>query len=83
VDINEATDIKDMESIKKEDVKPLKKELVINLNTLGLDKVDNVEGMTFGKKLPNGNDSLVLVSDNNFNDTQVTQFIAFEVIPED
>ncbi|MFC4560021.1 esterase-like activity of phytase family protein [Virgibacillus kekensis] len=78
-----ATDISDMESINQEDVTPLNKELIVNLNSLGLDKVDNVEGMTWGKKLPNGNDSLVLVSDNNFNDSQITQFIAFEVFQED
>ncbi|WP_259337315.1 hypothetical protein [Staphylococcus succinus] len=41
-----------------------------------------MEGMTFGKKLPNGNDSLVLVVDNNFNKTQKTELLAFEVIPE-
>ncbi|MGW7811327.1 esterase-like activity of phytase family protein [Staphylococcus xylosus] len=45
-----------------------------------LDKVDNIEGITFGKKLANGNDSLVVVSDNNFNKSQISQFIVFEVV---
>ncbi len=37
---------------------------------------DNVEGMTLGPILPDGRQSLILVSDNNFNEAQVTQFIA-------
>ncbi len=83
IDITGATDIRDMEAIQNEEITTVEKELVVNLNSLELDKVDNVEGMTWGKKLPNGNDSLVLVSDNNFNDTQITQFIALEVFPEE
>ncbi|GAA3325260.1 hypothetical protein GCM10020331_056410 [Ectobacillus funiculus] len=45
-------------------------------------KLDNIEGMTWGPKLENGHDSLVLISDNNFNSTQVTQFLAFDVYPK-
>ncbi|ASN05395.1 esterase-like activity of phytase family protein [Virgibacillus necropolis] len=82
IDVRGATDISEIESLKSKDITPVKKELVLNLNSLGLDKLDNIEGMSWGKELPNGNDSLVLVSDNNFNDSQVTQFIAFEVLPE-
>ncbi|WP_395016561.1 hypothetical protein [Dongia sp.] len=37
--------------------------------------------MSFGPDLPNGHRSLVLVSDNNFNPLQITQFLAFEVLP--
>jgi len=45
-------------------------------SSLGLPAgLDNVEGMTFGPKLPNGQQSLILVSDNNFSATQFTQFI--------
>jgi hypothetical protein len=36
--------------------------------------------MTWGPKLANGHDTLVLVSDNNFNAaSQITQVLAFEV----
>ncbi|HLR19860.1 MAG TPA: esterase-like activity of phytase family protein [Staphylococcus sp.] len=82
IDVNNSTDIQHIESLKQEKVKPLKKELVADLNEENIDKIDNIEGMTFGKKLPNGNDSLVLISDNNFNKSQKSQVIAFEVIPE-
>ena len=44
-------------------------------------RVDNIEGMSWGPMLADGKRSLVLVSDNNFNPAQVTQFLAFEVLP--
>jgi hypothetical protein len=40
---------------------------------------DNVEGMIFGPILPDGRMALILVSDNNFNPDQTTQFIALAV----
>lgn len=45
-----------------------------------LGRLDNTEGMTWGPRLANGNRSLVLVSDDNFNPRQITQFIAFEFL---
>ena len=39
--------------------------------------LDNVEGMAFGKKLPDGRRSLILVSDNNFSPAAFTQFLLF------
>jgi hypothetical protein len=44
-------------------------------------KLDNIEGISWGPRLANGNRTLVLVADNNFADNQVTQFLAFEVRP--
>jgi hypothetical protein len=56
------------------------KELLFNLDSLGI-LLDNIEGISLGPVLPNGNRSLVLVSDNNFSSTQFTQFLAFEIVP--
>src|SRR3546814_13844399 len=56
------------------------KRLVLDLTTLNLPKLDNIEGMAWGPPLANGNRSLVLVSDDNFNASQVTQLLAFEVL---
>ncbi len=44
--------------------------------------IDNIEGITFGPKLDNGNNSLILVSDNNFNafGNQINQFILLEIL---
>jgi hypothetical protein len=58
---------------------PMPKTLVADLEAdLGIDP-DNVEGMIFGPVLPDGRISLILVSDNNFNPSQTTQFIALAV----
>jgi hypothetical protein len=54
------------------------KRLLLNLNTLGI-PLDNVEGLTFGPRLRDGRQSLVLVSDNNFAASQFTQFLLFAI----
>lgn len=53
---------------------PVSKRLVFAFDDLGI-PIDNIEGMTFGPDLPDGRRTLVIVSDNNFNPTQFTQFI--------
>ena len=52
------------------------KTLLLDLESLGI-PLDNVEGMTFGPRLPDGRQSIVLVSDNNFAPSQFTQFLLF------
>jgi hypothetical protein len=52
------------------------KKLVLNLDDLGI-PLDNVEGLTFGPRLRDGRQTVVLVSDNNFAATQFTQFLLF------
>lgn len=56
------------------------KRLVLDFDTLGI-VVDNLEGLCFGPTLANGHRTLVLVSDDNFNPGQKTQFLAFEIVP--
>ena len=62
-------------------VHPVTKRLVLDFGTLGLATVDNLEGIAWGPRLANGHESLVVVSDDNFASSQVTQLLAFEVIP--
>jgi hypothetical protein len=92
VNSSEATDVSNLHSLEGQDYKKATKKLILDLkdiihpfqpNTKELTRVDNVEGISFGPKLANGNRSLVLVVDNNFssNGKQNNQFIAFEVIP--
>lgn len=81
-DAAQATNVNNLDSLPAGQFTPVTKKLVLDLNTLGLPKLDNVEGMSWGPKLQNGHDSLVLVSDNNFNASQVTQLLAFDVSPE-
>lgn len=59
---------------------PMTKHLVLDLDTLGI-PIDNLEGLCFGPTLSNGHRTLVLVSDDNFSRAQVTQFVAFEIVP--
>jgi hypothetical protein len=57
---------------------PLRKKLVLDLSELGID-LDNLEGMTLGPKLPDGSQTLVLISDDNFKNEQVTQLLLFRL----
>lgn len=85
--VADADDIAGKDSLAGETYRPLGKRLILNLDTLpelgsaALPRIDNIEGVSFGPKLANGHRSLVLISDNNFNPLQVTQILAFEVMP--
>ena len=58
---------------------PMKKRLAFDVELdLGVSP-DNLEGMIFGPPLPDGRLPLILVSDNNFNPNQITQFIAVAI----
>jgi hypothetical protein len=76
-----ATDTSQIASLKGDisNIIPLKKQLVLDLNSLGIE-LDNLEGITFGPRLPDGSRSLLLVSDDNFNDSQINQFLLFRLI---
>ena len=53
---------------------PVSQREVFAFDDLGI-PIDNIEGLTFGPPLPDGRQTLVVVSDNNFNAGQFTQFI--------
>lgn len=59
--------------------RPVGKQLLVDLAQVGLGHIDNIEGMTWGPRLPSGERTLILVSDNNFNDSQTTQIVALAV----
>ncbi|WP_164929131.1 esterase-like activity of phytase family protein [Gloeobacter violaceus] len=76
-----ATDIRDIGSLSAIDiarVKPVQKRLLLDLAVLGI-VLDNLEGLTLGPTLGDGRRALILVSDNNFSETQFTQFLGFAV----
>jgi hypothetical protein len=58
-------------------IQPVKKQLVFDLQQLGT-YIDNIEGMALGARLPDGSQTLLLVSDNNFSKRQMTQFLLFK-----
>lgn len=86
VDISEAENILDQQNIKKYKGQSLPKTLLFDSKhikkQLAKSFIDNIEGLTFGPDLANGNKSLILMSDNNFNDfgKQLNQFILLELI---
>jgi len=57
---------------------PIYKQRLLDLAELGI-PLDNLEGMTLGPQLPDGTQTLLLVSDDNFNDLQATQFLLFRL----
>lgn len=81
VSLEGADDIHNINSILAVDstkIKLVKKKLLLDLRTLDV-ALDNIEGLTLGSKLPDRQHSLILVSDNNFNSLQRTQFLAFNL----
>ena len=62
----------------------IRKRLLLDLATLRHDDgsvlaLDNIEGISWGPPV-DGLPTLILVSDNNFNREQFTQFIALQVV---
>ena len=78
-DLGEASDIKNIPSLKNDrSFKPATKKLLLNMDSLGI-YIDNIEGLTFGPKLPNGHKTILFIADNNFNLLQQSQLLLFEV----
>ena len=84
--INEkSTNTLAIQSLKEEKYIPLKKKLLFDFasvkNVLTDKIIDNIEGITFGPILSNGNRSLILVSDDNFQvyGKQLNQFLLLEI----
>ncbi|WP_373528331.1 esterase-like activity of phytase family protein [Nostoc sp.] len=65
-------------AVDSKNIKPVQKKLLLDLRNLDV-LLDNIEGLTFGPKLPDGQQSLILVSDNNFNSLQRNQILAFKI----
>lgn len=79
--IGDATDVSGIDDLYDESsgapvsFEPMEKRFLLDFAALGL-VPDNIEGMTLGPVLPDGSRTLLIVSDNNFAPSQVTQFIA-------
>ncbi|MEM9507091.1 MAG: esterase-like activity of phytase family protein [Cyanobacteria bacterium P01_E01_bin.35] len=79
--IGNATDTTNIASLKGNipQVQPLRKKLLFDLADLGI-YLDNLEGMTIGPRLPDGSRSLLLISDDNFNEEQISQLLLFRLV---
>lgn len=88
VDASLATNTLDINNLRVSFNNPAKKTLLYDFKWakkfLSQEIIDNIEGITFGPTLPNGNQSLILISDNNFNSMgkQLNQVILMEYIPK-
>jgi hypothetical protein len=79
--VGNATDTTNIDSLKGNlaQIQPLRKQLLFNLQDLGI-YLDNFEGMCLGPRLPDGSQSLLLISDDNFSDEQVSQLLLLRLI---
>jgi hypothetical protein len=78
-DLKKATNVKNHPSLQNQKLELASKKLILNMDDLGI-FIDNIEGLTFGPKLANGNPSIIFISDNNFSDKQKTQVLVFELV---
>ncbi|HIK13459.1 MAG TPA: esterase-like activity of phytase family protein [Oscillatoriaceae cyanobacterium M33_DOE_052] len=82
ISLKNATDISDIFSLNTADataIKPVGKRLIFDSQNYGF-QPDNIEGFTFGAPNSNGQNTLILISDNNFSSQQTTQ-VVFLAIP--
>ncbi|MFM7528980.1 MAG: esterase-like activity of phytase family protein, partial [Nodosilinea sp.] len=71
-----ATDISNLPSLVApgQDLRPIAKQLVVDFKDAPW-PVDNLEGMALGPRLADGSQSLILISDNNFQPEVSSQLI--------
>jgi hypothetical protein len=85
VSIDGASDVSQVESLKgATGLTPLRKTPVLDLSSLDslpreLVNLDNFEGLAFGPTLDDGTPTLVMMSDDNFNERQRSWFLLLEV----
>jgi len=78
VKIGKATDVKEINSLSEAKYSPVSKKLILDFSDFD-DKLDNIEGLTFGPDFQDGSKSLLFISDDNFNESQETQLWLFSV----
>ncbi|TDQ27803.1 esterase-like activity of phytase family protein [Tenacibaculum caenipelagi] len=80
-----STNILEIQSLKNEKYISLKKELLLDFSAIQSQLtnkiIDNIEAITLGPKLSNGNRSLIVASDDNFQvyGKQLNQFLLIEI----
>jgi len=82
-EIGGATNVAGLSSVAGTEITAMAKTLLLDMNSVrnadgSALLLDNIEGVTLGPVV-NGKQTLIFVSDNNFNNTELTQFVAFTV----
>jgi hypothetical protein len=80
INTRQAQDTLGLGDLRQASDKMAPKNLVADFGQLGISRLDNSEGLSWGPTLANGHRSLVAVSDDNFSMNQITQFLAFEYL---
>ena len=78
-DLSGATNISGVALKENSNFTPASKKLLLNMDDLGI-YIDNIEGVTFGPRLPNGHKTLLFIADNNFSAVEKSQVLLFEVM---
>lgn len=78
-DLDDAQDVREIASLRHQPVIGAAKHLVYDFASAAPLRIDNVEGMSLGPVLRNGNRTLVFVTDNDFSARRPTQLIALEI----
>jgi hypothetical protein len=73
-----ADDVSSVAALQSFNGRTVEKTLLVNMASLGIG-ADNLEGLALGPVLPDGRRSLLVISDDNFSDTQFNQFLLFEI----
>ena len=79
-DCSQASDVSKYQELKQGNFITCGKRQLADLSSLLGNNLDNIEGITMGPKISEDSYLLVLVSDNNFNPSQKTQFLYFHYI---
>jgi hypothetical protein len=88
IDTRNASNVLNVAALTSGNHTPVTKRLVLDFETLKaqLGGIANLEGLSFGPRLANGHDSLVVVADDNFptadSTTDRNQILVFEVVPQ-
>jgi hypothetical protein len=89
IELAGATDVSMVQSLKAPgslSVRPVRKRLLLDLDNVlpklstGFDSLDNMESMVLGPRLSDDSQTLLLISDNNFNPKQHNQVVAFRIV---
>lgn len=82
VRVQNTTDLQDIDALADLEVDAVaEKRLLLDFADLGI-PLDNLEAIALGDKLPDGRQTLIVTSDNNFSPTQSTQVFAFALDTE-
>ena len=78
VAVGDATDTSGVETFNADlgDLQPLRKKLLFDFSELDFD-IYNLEGLAIGPRLADGSESLLVISDDNFNENEPTQLLLF------